>query len=65
MKKYFAHRGRFNLSEVKNKKIENTRFHLNSEEIAIKRCNRIWGEGKYSLYTFEDYNNNDSYKKII
>ncbi len=65
MKKYFAHRGRFNLSEAKNKKIENTKFHLSSEEIAIKRCNRIWGEGKYSLYTFEDYNNNDSYKKII
>ena len=65
MKKYFAHKGSFNLCEAKEKKIENTKFHLNSEAIAIRRCNRIWGEGNYSLYTFKDYNNKDSYKKIV
>ncbi len=65
MKKYFAYKGDLNLSEAKEKKIENTKFHLNSEEIAVRRCNRIWGEGNYSLYSFEDYNKNDSYKKII
>ncbi len=65
MKKYFAHKGSFKLYEVQKNKIENTKFHLNSEVIAIRRCNRIWGEGNYSLYTFEDYNNKDSYKKIV
>ena len=65
MKKYFAHKGSVDLSVAMIKKIENTRFHLNSVDIAIKRCDRIWGKGKYSLYTFENYNDSDSYKKII
>lgn len=65
MEKYFAYKGSSSLEEAKQKKIENTKFHLSSREIAIKRCNRIWGNNSFSLYTFEDFNDNSSFTKIL
>ena len=65
MDKYFAHRGRRTLAEAKSNSVDNVKFHLNSVDIAIKRCNRIWGEGNFKLYRFKDFNNNDTYEMIL
>ena len=46
------------------KSVENTKFHLGSKDIAIRRCDRIWGSGNYKLYTFDDFNNNNSFKEV-
>lgn len=64
MDKYFAYKGSLSLKEAKDIKVENTKFHLGSHEIAIRRCNRIWGVGNYKLYVFNDFNNNKSFKEI-
>lgn len=64
MDKYFAYKGALPLVEAKDKRVENTKFHLGSKDIAIRRCDRIWGEGNYKLYTFDDFNNNKSFKEI-
>lgn len=65
MNKYFAYKGNSSLLEAKKKLIENTKFHLSVNEIAIRRCNRIWGEGNYKLYTFTNFNVESTFKKII
>ena len=64
MDKYFAYKGDKGLTEAKLKKVDNVKFHLGSVDIAIRRCNRIWGEGNYKLYRFQDFNNNDTYEMI-
>jgi hypothetical protein len=64
MDKYFAHKGIMTLTEAKDKSVENTKFHLGSKDIAIRRCDRIWGSGNYKLYTFDDFNNNNSFKEV-
>ena len=64
MDKYFAYKGSLPLKEAKDIKVENTKFHLGSSDIAIKRCDRLWGDGNYKLYTFDDFNNNKSFKQI-
>ena len=64
MKKFFAYKGNLDLDTAKIKKIDNTKFHLNSIDIAKKRCNRIWGEGNYNLYIFENFNDNKTFLKI-
>ena len=65
MDKYFAYRGNRTLSESKASPVDNVKFHLNSVDIAIKRCNRIFGEGNFKLYRFKDFNNNDTYEMIL
>lgn len=64
MNKYFAYKGNSNLSDAKKKLVENTKFHLGVDDIAVRRCNRIWGEGKYRLYTFENFNDDNSFVEI-
>ncbi|MAJ90045.1 MAG: hypothetical protein CMD08_02075 [Flavobacteriales bacterium] len=65
MDKYFAYKGKKKLTEAKKSQTDNEKFHLGSVDIAIKRCNRIWGEGNFKLYRFQDFNNNDTYEMIL
>ena len=65
MNKYYAYKGDKNLKEARNSEVESLRFHLGSDDIAIKRCNRIWGENKFKLYQFKDFNNSNTFMKII
>ena len=65
MDKYFAYRGNKTLFEAKREQIDNKRFHFGSVDIAINRCNRMWGEGNFKLYRFKDFNNNDTYEMIL
>ena len=65
MDKYFAYRGNKSLIEAKSEEIDNKRFHFGSVEIAISRCNRIWGKGNFKLYRFEDFKNNNTYEMIL
>jgi hypothetical protein len=62
--KYFAYKGSLSLKEAKDLKIDNTKLHLNSNEIAIRRCDRIWGKDNYKIYIFEDFNKNSTFKEI-
>ena len=65
MDKYFAYQGHKGLDQAKREKVHNTKFHLGSVDVAIRRCNRIFGEGNYKLYKFQDFNNNDTYEMIV
>lgn len=65
MDKYFAYKGTKKLALAKKSQTDNVKFHLGSVDIAIKRCNRMWGEGNFKLFRFQDFNNNDTYEMIL
>ncbi|NDG53527.1 MAG: hypothetical protein EBY39_10980 [Flavobacteriia bacterium] len=65
MDKYFAYRGVKSLTEAKSSQTDSITFQLNSVEIAIKKCNRKWGEGNFKLYRFQNFNNNNTYEMIL
>ena len=65
MDKYFAYRGVKSLNEAKASQSDSITFHLNSVDIAIKKCVRKWGEGNFKLYRFQNFNNNNSYETIL
>lgn len=65
MNKYYAYKGKKNLKKARDSEVESFRFYLGSNDIAIKRCNRMWGENKFKLYQFKDFNNINTFKKII
>jgi len=65
MEKYFSYVGTHSLEEAKQNNTVNIIFHLSSREIAIKRCDRTWKDKEYSLYTFENFQNNSTFTKII
>ena len=65
LNKYFAYKGNKDLITAKKEEVNSIRFHLGNKDIAIKRCNRNWGEGNFKLYRFIDFNDINTYEIII
>jgi len=62
---YYAYPGNKTLEESKKKEINATRFKSGSKDFAIKLCNKKFGEDKYKLFSFADFNDLNSFKEIF
>lgn len=62
---YYAYSGDKTLEESRRKEINTARFKSGSKDFAIKLCNKKFGENKYKLFSFTDFNDSTSFKEIL
>lgn len=65
MKSYFAHRGQYQLHEVKNGWVDKIIFKAEDNDRALKVCNRKWLKGtEFKLYSFDNFHKNETFKEV-
>lgn len=62
---YYAYPGNKTLEESKSKETNTTRFKSGNSEFAIKLCNKKFGENKYKLFSFTDFNDTTTFKEVL
>lgn len=64
MKNFFGNRGSRDLSQAKTKSVDN--LIMKSEDIGfvIKHMTNKWGADNFRVYTFTNYNKNETFKEI-
>ena len=65
MKNYYAFVGERTILESKDQQTSHTKFQTISEEFAIKICKNKFGNRKFQLFEFTNFNDNSTFKKII
>ena len=65
MKNYYAFSIKKTLKESKEGQNKSLRFKSGKELFAMKICNSKFGENRFQLYSFENFNDISTFKKII
>ena len=65
MKNYYAFIGEKTILESKSQQTSCTKFQTSSEKFAIKICKNKFGNKKFQLFEFTNFNDNSTFKKII
>lgn len=65
MKNYYAFSIKKTLKESKEGQNKSLRFKSGDEVFAMKICKNNFGENKFQLYSFENFNDINTFKKII
>ena len=62
---YYAYSGDRTLEESRKSQINSSRFKSGDKNFAIKLCNKKFGENKYKLFSFKNFNDLDTFNQII
>ena len=62
---YYAYPGDKTLEESRKSEIDASTFKSGSENFVIKLCNKKFGENKYKLFSFKNFNDLTTFDQII
>lgn len=62
---YYAYSGNKSLEESRTREINSTKFKSGSNKFAVLLCNKKFGENKYKLFSFTDFNDTSTFNEII
>lgn len=62
---YYAYSGNKSLEESREREVNSTRFKSGSDIFAVKLCNKKFGENKYKLFSFTDFNDTATFNEVI
>ena len=62
---YYAYSGDKTLEESRKSQINTSTFKSGNKNFAIKLCNKKFGENKYKLFSFKNFNDLTTFDQII
>ncbi len=65
MLNYYAYSGDKTLEESKKFQTNSSVFKSGDKNFAIKLCNKKFGENKYKLFSFKNFNDLSTFNQIV
>ncbi len=62
---YYAYSGDKTLEESRKSQINKSTFKSGDKNFAIKLCNKKFGENKYKLFSFKNFDDLTTFNQII
>jgi hypothetical protein len=64
MTNFFGNLGSRDLSQAKTKSVDHLIMKSEDLDLVIKHMTKKWGENNFRIYTFTNYNKNETFKEI-
>ena len=64
MANFFGNRGSRDLNQAKTKSVDHMIMKSEDVELVINHMTSKWGENNFRVYTFTNYNKNETFKEI-